>query len=73
MRRQRLEGPFQCASLLVSLVGPLSRWQRSAYVLDTKEELALGADAVQRGAAPPRFDGFAPSEAETARASGNVR
>ena len=73
MRRQRLEGPFQCASLFVSLVGGLPRWQRSAYVLDTNEELAQGADAVQRGAAPPRLDGFAPSEAETAWASGNVR
>ena len=53
MRRQRLEGPFQCASLLVSLVGPLSRWQRSADVLYINEALAQGADAVQRGAAPP--------------------
>ena len=73
MRRQRLEGPFQCASLFVSLVGPLSRWQRTADVLYINEALAQGADAVQRGAAPPRLDDFAPAEAETARASGNVR
>ena len=73
MRRQRLEGPFQCASLLVSLVGPLSRWQRSAEVLYINEELAQGADAVQRGAAPPRLDDLAPPESETGRASGNVR
>ena len=70
---QSLERPFQCASLFVSLVGPLSRWQRSACVLDTKQELALGAGAVQGGAASPRFDGRAPPEAETARPSGNGR
>ena len=56
MRRQRLEGPFQCASLFVSLVGGVSRWQYSAYAPHTKAELAQGADAVQRGAAPPRLD-----------------
>ena len=69
----RLERPFQCASLLVSLVGPLPRWPGSARVLHPNEKLAQGADAVQRGAAPPRFEGFAPPEAATARASGNVR
>ena len=71
--RQGFEGSLQCASLFVSLVGPVSRWQRSADVLYINEELAQGADAVQRGATPPRLDGFAPTEAETARASGNVR
>ena len=70
---QSHERPFQCASLLVSLVGPLPRWPGSARVLHPNEELAQGADAVQRGAAPPRFEGFAPPEAETARASGNIR
>ena len=47
---QSLERPFQCASLLVSLVAGVSRWQRSADVLYINEELAQGADAVQRGA-----------------------
>ena len=70
---QNLERPFQRASLLVSLVAGVSRWQRSADVLYINEELAQGADAVQRGATPPRLDGFAPPEAETARASGNAR
>ena len=51
----------------------MSRWQRSADVFYTNEALAQGADAVQRGAAPPRLDDLAPPEAETARASGNVR
>ena len=42
-------------------------------MLYINEELAQGADAVQRGAAPPRLDDLAPAEAATARASGNVR
>ena len=70
---QSLERPFQCASLLVSLVGPLPRWLGSARVLHPNEELAQGADAAQRGATLPRLDSFAPAEAETARASGNGR
>ena len=73
MRRQRLEGPLQCASLFASLESGLSRWQRSADVLYINEALAQGADAVQRGAAPSRLDDLAPPEAETARASGNAR
>ena len=38
-----------------------------------KRPRAQGADAVQRGAAPPRLDDLAPTEAETTRAPGNVR
>ena len=49
---QNLERPFHCASLFVSLVGPLSRWQRSACVFYTQEVLAQGADAVLPGATP---------------------
>ena len=70
---QSLERPFQCASLFVSLVAGVSRWQRSADVLHPNEALAQGADAVQRGGARPRFDDLAPPESETARASGNIR
>ena len=70
---QSLERSFQCASLFVSLVGGVSRWRSSADVLYINEELAQGADAVQRGAAPPRLDDLAPPDTETARASGNVR
>ena len=58
---QSHERPFQCAPLLVSLVGPLPRWRSSVCVLYTQEELAQGADAVQRGAAPPRLDDLAPA------------
>ena len=53
--RQGFEGSFQCAWLFVSLAGGLSRWRSSVCVLYTQEEVAQGADAVQRGA-PPRFD-----------------